>query len=368
MRRSAILALIVSLAAALVVPAAAGSPRAGGTIQGNITDEAGLPLPVAALQHLSAEAFDTVTGHRYQALSSDPEGRYQLSELPAGTYKLRFRYLDLAGNLLRYRWHDDQPTFAAATPVTLRAGATLTIDVALGVLQGAQVKGVFLSGPPTAGAINGSGGCYGVEIFEAGGISIGTVGRVDQMGHWTSAGLVPAGAMAAVARWDPEAPRCPDVLPHLWKWYRGPSGGTAYADDLVADSRLLAASGTFVVPDDEDFLRYINFRLTPTPTCLFRTPTIVGTTLSETIVGTEDDDVIYGLGGNDRIFGRAGSDVICGDAGDDILKGGAGRDTLLGGGNPGLIEDGFDRAFGGAGRLDNCNAEAVRGCEFGVAG
>lgn len=367
MRRSAILALVVFLAAALIVPAAAGAPRAGGTIQGTITDEAGLPLPVAALQRLSVEAFDTSTGHRYQAWSSDSQGHYQLTDLPAGTYKLRFRYLDRTDNLLRYRWFDDQPTYGTATPLTLDAGATLTIDAVLGVLQGAQVKGVFLSGPPTSGAIDGSSGCYGVDIFEADGISIGTVGKVDGLGHWVSAGLVPAGRMTAVARWDPGAPLCPDVLPHLWKWYQGPSGGTAYADDLVADSRLLAASGTFEVPE-HDILRGINFRLTPTPTCLFRTPTIIGTTLSETIVGTEDDDVIYGLAGNDRIFGRAGSDVICGDAGDDILKGGAGRDTLLGGGNPGLIEDGFDQAFGGAGRLDNCNAEAVRGCEFGVAG
>jgi len=360
-RRSAIPALVVFLAAALVVPAAAaGDPRTRGTIRGTVTDAAGLPLPVAAQQQLSAEAFDTATGDRFQAWSSDPQGSYQLTDLPAGTYKLRFRYLEADGDLLRYRWYDDQATFDTATPVTLGDGATLTINTALGVLQGAQVKGVFLSAPPNAGAINGSGGCYGVEIFEADGIAIGTVGKVGEMGHWASAGLVPAGVMTAVARWDPNAPRCPDVLPHLWKWYRGPSGGNAYAANLVAVPRLLAAAGTFEVPTT-GILPSINFKLTPTPTCLTRTPTIIGTTLPDSIVGTSDDDVIYGLAGKDRIFGLAGNDMICGDSGDDILKGGSGRDTLLGG-------DGFDRAFGGAGRLDNCNAETRRGCEFGVGG
>ncbi|HSQ37354.1 MAG TPA: hypothetical protein VLS92_05625 [Acidimicrobiia bacterium] len=363
MRRSVILALVVFLAAALVVPAAAaGDPRAGGTIRGTITDTAGLPLPIAAQQQLSAEAFDTATGDHYQTRSSDPQGSYQLSDLPAGTYKLRFRYLEADGDLLRYRWYDDQATFDTATPVTLGDGSTLTINTALGVLQGAHVKGVFLSAPPNAGAI-ASSPCYGVEIFEASGISIGTVGPVVETGKWVSAGLVPAGEMTAVARWDPNAPRCPDVLPHLWKWYQGPSGGNAYATNLAAVPRLLAAAGTFEVPAT-GILASVNFKLTPTPTCpsLYgRTPTMIGTTLPDVIVGTSDDDVIVGLTGNDRIFGLAGNDMICGNLGDDILKGGAGRDFLLGG-------DGLDQAFGGAGRLDNCNAETRRGCELGVRG
>lgn len=356
MRRGAIAALALALAAALAAPAAATTPRSTGMIEGTITDAAGVPLSVDGFS-LSIEAFDAQTKARYSVSSQDPQGRYTLANLPAGTYKVRFRYLSSAGALVRYRWHADQPTFDTALPVDVADGARVVIDTRLDVLRGARVRGVLLSGQPLPGAIGGYGNCYGVEIFEADGVSIGVIAQKDSIGHWESAGIVPAGEMTGVARWDASLSACKRVPPHLWKWYLGPSGGGAYAAGLIADARLLAAARTFSVPET-GILREINFTLLPTPDCLSRVPTIFGTTLNDTIRGTKDADVIVGLAGNDKIYGLAGSDIICGDEGNDILKGGLGRDTLIGG-------DGLDWVYGGGGLLDTCNAEYRTGCELG---
>jgi hypothetical protein len=69
----------------------------------------------------------------------------------------------------------------------------------------------------------------------------------------------------------------------------------------------------------------------PTPLCLGRPATRVGTTAGQTINGTSGADVIVGLAGNDRIDGRGGADVICGGEGSDVLIGGRGGDKLDGG-------------------------------------
>jgi extracellular elastinolytic metalloproteinase len=69
----------------------------------------------------------------------------------------------------------------------------------------------------------------------------------------------------------------------------------------------------------------------PTPLCLGRPATRVGSNAAQTINGTRGADVIVGLGGNDRIDGRGGQDVICGGDGSDTLVGGGGVDKLDGG-------------------------------------
>jgi glycerophosphoryl diester phosphodiesterase len=69
----------------------------------------------------------------------------------------------------------------------------------------------------------------------------------------------------------------------------------------------------------------------PTPRCLGRPATIVGTSAAETLVGTDRPDVIVGLDGNDVISGRGGADRICAGRGHDEVYGGRGADVANGG-------------------------------------
>jgi extracellular elastinolytic metalloproteinase len=106
---------------------------------------------------------------------------------------------------------------------------------------------------------------------------------------------------------------------------------------------------------------------TRTPTCFGRPATIRGTEGVDLLRGTDGPDVIVGLGGNDTIDGGSGDDRICGGKGSDVIRGGPGRDMIDGGpgddgvyaldgvretrlrGGPGrdrIAMDAFDRAKG----------------------
>jgi Ca2+-binding RTX toxin-like protein len=58
----------------------------------------------------------------------------------------------------------------------------------------------------------------------------------------------------------------------------------------------------------------------PTPGCLGKSATIVGTHGDDVIRGTDRSDVIVGLGGNDTIDGLDGGDTICGGDGNDLIS------------------------------------------------
>jgi hypothetical protein len=91
------------------------------------------------------------------------------------------------------------------------------------------------------------------------------------------------------------------------------------------------------------------------PTCLGKSPTIVGTRGPDRLMGTMKSDVIVGLRGNDVIRGVGGNDRVCGGRGNDRLYGGPGGDALSGNvGNDSLFgETGNDRLIGGRG-VDGC--------------
>ena len=80
----------------------------------------------------------------------------------------------------------------------------------------------------------------------------------------------------------------------------------------------------------------------PTPRCVGKPATIVGTPGPDSLKGTAGADVIAGLGGNDTVAGLGGNDTVCGGSGNDSISGGAGSDTLAG-------EAGNDTLAGGAG-------------------
>lgn len=59
------------------------------------------------------------------------------------------------------------------------------------------------------------------------------------------------------------------------------------------------------------------------PTCLGRSPTIVGTAGADVFCGTGRADVIVARGGADAIYGGGRRDIICGGGERDKIYGGA---------------------------------------------
>jgi hypothetical protein len=103
-----------------------------GVISGVVTDE-GSGLPV---ENIDVNVYDAATGNYIGDDDTDSSGVYRLSGLAAGSYKLYFR--DYSGIYLS-EYYDDKPTLSSADPVTVTAGVTATVDVALaraGVISG----------------------------------------------------------------------------------------------------------------------------------------------------------------------------------------------------------------------------------------
>jgi len=139
MRRSLIWTAVLLAMAAAAIPAAA-APRVSSTIKGTVTDAVtGLPFPDTG--SLWVDVFETTTLARTRVWVDDPDGHYEIASLPAGTYKVRFRYFDGTSTLRRYRWNDDKGAYDTATPVVVGIGATVPIDAALAPLRGATVSG-----------------------------------------------------------------------------------------------------------------------------------------------------------------------------------------------------------------------------------
>ncbi len=75
------------------------------------------------------------------------------------------------------------------------------------------------------------------------------------------------------------------------------------------------------------------------PTSPSRNSVINGNNGDDILVGSAGSDSIFGLGGNDLIFGQEGGDYINGNVGNDTVYGGIDNDILFGG-------KGFDLIFG----------------------
>lgn len=374
MRRHLIWITILLMAAGSAAPAPAADATPG-AIHGKVLDGvSAMPFPVGGANLVMVDAFNTATMARYRIPTAttpgvDAAGNYQISNLPPGGYRVRFRYVNGSG-LNRYMWYGGTLSFDTATVVTVLAGASAEVNVSLPRLAGAAVSGRLTergTGDPL-GNPDPAEGCYFVQLYEASGIGIGEVMTADALGAWSTSGRAPAGqltAMAGYSKW------CADSPPHLDRWYRGVSGWPFQPNNLVAEARTFATAELFTVTNAVP-VTGIDIALIPAPTCAGRAPTIFGTTLRDLITGTTGRDVIVGLAGRDRIRGLGGNDLICGGAGKDRLIGNAGKDRLFGDLNDDLLEGrlgddilrggpGIDTADGGPG-TDLCVAETLIGC------
>ena len=108
----------VSVTAGSVRTGIDGQVQIGGRVTGRVTDQAG--HPVAAFVHISlpADAADQTEGDGLGA--TDADGNYAIGNLPAGTYVLSFTPWT---DTLASQYYDGE-TFASATRVTVRLGAT----------------------------------------------------------------------------------------------------------------------------------------------------------------------------------------------------------------------------------------------------
>jgi hypothetical protein len=355
MRRKLAWVIVLLVVAALAVPATATPRLDVGTIYGHILDSTtGMAFPVGGAEWLVVDIFDTATMTRTVKYIMDPTGLYQFVNLPAGTYKMRFRYWDADLNLIRYRWYGDRGNFGIATPIVLAEGGQVEINVSLKPMRGAELSGT-LAERGTGSPLNTA--CYSIELFEASGISLGWLPYPDASGNWSVA-KVPVGRWTALATvttgvYDIDGDGtfetdCGTSPTHLDTWYKGASGWPLRRSNLVADAHTFPTANTFGVVAGVD-VTGVNITLPSAPTCRGKVPTMYGTTLADTIDGTAARDVISGLAGADTINGRAGSDLMCGDGGNDAITGGAGL---------------HDIAAGGPGTGDTCNAEIMFGCEF----
>jgi len=331
MRRSLLWALVLVLGSLAVLPAAAAEDGRviAGHINGCLTSSTGKQLPLGSGQVFAVDAFNQATPQRYVTFVTDPDsdGCYTLDVLP-GTYAVRFRYWNAAGELNRYRWYDDQKNYTAATPVPVGAGSTVFVHASLPPISGAPVSGTLMdnsTGLPLGGP------CFYVELFEASGISLGVLNPVDAVtGAWQSMGKVPAGRYTVLAGYSAHA--CPAGPVYLDRWYRtGASGQPLHRTSLIADPATSATARRIRVTGAP--VTGIDIGLLQAPLCRGKLPTIYGTTLDDVIQGTNGRDIVVGLRGDDEIRGLRGNDLLCGNEGDDLLIGGAGPRDLAHGGS-----------------------------------
>jgi len=99
---------------------------AGGTIRGTVTTEGGTPLSAIAVTayRLYTDTHGTVGWDLFYSASTGANGTYQLTNLPAGGYRLGFGD-EITPRRYRTEFYPNQPTFAAATNLNLRADGIL---------------------------------------------------------------------------------------------------------------------------------------------------------------------------------------------------------------------------------------------------
>lgn len=116
-----------------------------GTVAGSLTDSNGAPASGISVSVYYATAWGA--GEWVGSATTDEAGRYSVSGLPAGDYKVGF----WSSGLLLGEWFDDAPYADSAATVSVGSGATVTVDAELTI--GATVAGVVTdeAGEPVEG-------------------------------------------------------------------------------------------------------------------------------------------------------------------------------------------------------------------------
>ncbi|HEU4422369.1 MAG TPA: carboxypeptidase-like regulatory domain-containing protein, partial [Pilimelia sp.] len=171
------LALLLVLATtALAAPAGAAAPAAlagaaasASTVTGRVTTHAGAPVEWAQVTLFTADTFDFI-----DSATTDTDGRFTVSGVPAGTIKVQFYANGLE------QWATDKPDFDSATVFTVVDGQTLTVNESLlptgtvagrltdsagQAVVGAQVTATDLEGDAWVDGYTDDEGRYSINVL-----------------------------------------------------------------------------------------------------------------------------------------------------------------------------------------------------------
>ena len=150
----------------------------GGSISGVVTDAAtGYPLGGESVK-LTDDAGRQVYSAQYTTTLSD--GRYDVTNLPPGSYKVEFA----SEGALGFQYYKDASTLSTATAVTVAPGQAVTN------INGALVQGGTLAGLVTDPATGqGVSDAY-IQVLDASGNYV-TYGYTDPSGHYEIHGIAP---------------------------------------------------------------------------------------------------------------------------------------------------------------------------------
>jgi len=172
-----------------------------GAISGRVSDSAsGAPL-----DWISATVFDSLTGAAVGTTLSNSDGRYTLSGLPSGSYRVRFSDTSYAngGHLSTWYGSSDASTVTAEVSV-LAPGTSSGIDAVL-------AKGGGISGTVTANSCPGPQS-VNVRAFDASsGVLAGQIWLSTDYGDAFSIGGLPAGSYRLAI--------IPSSAGYLRQWY-----------------------------------------------------------------------------------------------------------------------------------------------------
>jgi hypothetical protein len=145
---------------------------ASGSISGLVTNTSGV-----GIQNIWIDVYDLADNY-LSSWSTDANGNYTISGLPAGNLKVCF-----LNNHQNYvgEWYNDKSSFATADPVAVIAGST-TSNINAQLTSGGQISG-RVTNASAIGIQN-----IQVRVYDLGNNSVGTI-NTDASGNYTVSGL-----------------------------------------------------------------------------------------------------------------------------------------------------------------------------------
>lgn len=148
---------------------------ASANISGTVTNASD---GITGIPSITVTPYDASSGLAVTngAVTTDAQGKYNISGLTAGNYKLRF-----SGGIWVSAYYNDATSLATATPVAVTAGSTTTANMSL-------APGTTISGKVTSDGTNGISG-ISIALHTSSGTYTGYSVNTDASGNYTFTGI-----------------------------------------------------------------------------------------------------------------------------------------------------------------------------------